>query len=54
MMRDRDLLVSEVEVTSPELDIRFQHAWSMIVLSGAKTLQVEGVRYLRICWPSPM
>ncbi len=40
--RDRDLLVSEVEVTSPELDIRFQHAWSMIVLSGAKTLQVEG------------
>lgn len=38
--RDRDLLVSEVEVTSPELDIRFQHAWSMIVLSGARTLQV--------------
>ena len=52
--RDRDLLVSEVEVTSPELDIRFQHAWSMIVLSGAKTLQVGGERYLRICWPSPM
>lgn len=38
--RDRDLLVSEVEVTSPQLDIRFRHAWSMIVLSGARTLQV--------------